>query len=704
MLLIKETAQTLTLEIFAMRLRLLALTSTTLLLAACGGDDPKVISCAPNEFNAVEAKLLLAEPLAAPSELRVQLVSKDKNINIAKDQAKLSCTADTKTCQGTIDVNAAQPGLYTLVAYDSKDLLVGSTALEIHKAASDASCLASLEATLNPGIKAYVVKLPLAGTLGATLQGAFGANFWTGQADGMVMLAAEEIDKLNQVQQAQLKEVFAAGQHVLVTHVTQKDIEKASKLLGVSAPIKLQPEQPYLDFIVLRVNQRGNMDGFSMTPVAVGSSSSGAWQALGVEAESQKQERVLRFKNDWLQAPERAKTAMAQASLAKPAASCGAGCLSLDDLNEAWGWSHMYSQAYNIGTCGGKLTDTPCQNTYQIQAFIWPVYTNSSKTSTGSGKVTDYFIVTLDSKLSAQDCYGWYRGKGYDHENRIAAYWAQRYTYQSSAMKDNSPADPFWSFDDMQVVESAPATTTSSVDVSTGFTWSLSGSGSVGGNSEGETNGSIGFSAGVSFSNTTKQTYTAFAPVSGVASSAQSNPSYARWDYDSKAYVKNSIVPGNHACGGPGFNFAAINGTDVSATFAPQASWLWQASQAVREYQAKAQGVDAYGSAPITLPVTFEIDALLGWAYWPAAFEQCDSSSSYYVLDNGSLAAVNTNKGGIDSLIFDVSCGANTEFGTMPLGPLDHSGGDGNPGSPVLMPLTVNVPFASAKAAPAAAK
>ncbi len=677
-----------------MRLRLLALSTTTLLLSACGGDDAPVISCAANEFNAVDAKLALPASLAAAhSELRVSLVSKESNHNIAQEGSKLSCIRDIKECTGSISTEKAHPGQYTLTAYDTKGLPVGSTAVEIKKASSEAGCSARLAASINTELKAYVLNLPLSGTLGDALQAALGANFWTGQSDGILMLSAQDLANLNQSQRLQIKDAAKAGKHVVVTHVTQADIKKASELLGMSAPITLNKSQPYLDFIALGSNDAAQIHGFGMVPVVGGTQVNEGWLPLGVEPEPQKMVRVKEFIN-WLKQPAATKTATVQSGLANPAGS-GTGYVEIQNMPASFLWTHQYSVAYNTGTCNSKLLG-PCYNTYQVTATAWPVYVSSF-----NNNITDYFIVTLGSNLSPQGCYGWYRGQGMDHENRIAAYWAQHYTYQASAF---TPEQGFWGFDDLQINSNyQPNTASSSVDVTTGVTWNLSGTGSVG-----SSGASVGFSAGVSFSNTQQQTYTAMSATSNVAQSGQDNPSYARWDYDSKDYVKSTIVPSNRACGGPGFHFPSIDNTDVSATFSPQTTFLWQATKNVRETLAKSQGVAPYSSAGVTLPVKVELDVLLGWAYWSADYfqGQCKGPSGYveetYKLDTGANAYISNTNPGIDSLIFDVSCETDTEFGTMPLGPKDHSGGDGNPGqATVLSSPFLNLPFASASTAPA---
>ena len=683
-----------------MHLRILALTTSTLLLAACGGNDTPIISCTKDEFNSVDAELVLPESLAAHSELRVALVSKEGNRNIAQDGAKLSCIRDIKECQGSIATEKARPGLYTLTAYDAKGLPVGSTAVEIKKTSTEeAGCSAKLAATINTEFKAYVLNLPLSGTLGEALQHRMGANFWTGQADGIVMLSADELDKLSQAQQMQLKDVIGAGQYVIVTKVMQPQIEKAGKMLGTGTPITLQKEQPYLDFIAFGSNTKAATDGFGMMPVAGGTSVGEGWQPLGIEPDSQKAIRVNEFIN-WIKTRRDDKSTQPKLSSATPSSS-SSGYVSIDQMAASYAWTTQYSVAYDTGTCDSALLG-PCYNNYQVSANFWPVYVSSY-----NNDITDYFIVTLGSNLAAQGCYGWYRNKGKSHEDRIAAYWAQHYFYEAKIYKSTANGGSFWAYSDLQVNSNyEPNTTASTVDVTTGVNWSLTGTGSIGATSSGPT-GSVGFSAGVTFTNSSKQTYTAMAATSNVASSAQSNPSLAKWDYDSKNYVKNSVMPHDNGCAGSDFNFTAIDSTDVSATFSPQATFLWQATKNVREQMANEQGANPYGSDKITINAEIDLGVLLGWAYWPDDIGQCSGAefncpeNGYYELDAGGCAGKNKNSSGMTSLIYDVGCSYDTEWGTMPLGPDNKSAGDGNPGQPkILNSPTLNVPFAYASAAP----
>ena len=166
-------------------------------------------------------------------------------------------------------------------------------------------------------------------------------------------------------------------------------------------------------------------------------------------------------------------------------------------------------------------------------------------------------------------------------------------------------------------------------------------------------------------------------------------------------------MPHDNGCAGSDFNFTAIDSTDVSATFSPQATFLWQATKNVREQMANEQGANPYGSDKITINAEIDLGVLLGWAYWPDDIGQCSGAefncpeNGYYELDAGGCAGKNKNSSGMTSLIYDVGCSYDTEWGTMPLGPDNKSAGDGNPGQPkILNSPTLNVPFAYASAAP----
>jgi len=686
-----------------MRLQTLALTTTTLLLAACGGDDTSITSCAQDEFNAVDAELVLPESLAANSELLVQLVSKEGNRNIAKDGAKLSCIRDIKECTGTITTEKARPGLYTLTAYDAKGLPVGSTAVEIKKASSEAGCSAKLAASINTELKAYVLNLPLSGTLGETLQHRLGANFWTGQTDGIVMLSAADLDKLSQAQQIQLKEAYKAKQFVVVANPKQADLEKFAKLVGErSAPIGLKDNVPYVDIFAMGSSPAALTDVTVVYPVSAGE----GWQPLGIEDDYHKAIRVNKFVELFKNSKPVAKPRLSQPSLVTASDAVSDATVEVDALAASVMFKQQITEGYNTGTCNKQLLD-PCYNTYQEFANFWPVYVEST-----SNNITDYFIVVMSANLDASGCYSWYHNaSGVDNTNRLLGYFAQHYYQNTKAYKSTANGGSTWSFDDLSVMTNyQPQTTSNSVDVTNGTTFSLSGTGSVGGTAAGPT-GSVGFTAGVSWNNTTKTTYETM--MTSVKLPARSDfPASVQWDYDSKNYVKSSVMPGDQACGSDGFKYANTDASEVSTTFSPQQTFIWQASKNVREQLAQAQGVAAYGSDPIKLTTDLNLGVLLGWAYWPDIYGQCDgtgalnssncSANGYYgPLDGGFCAGINETSGGEWSLIFDVGCGTNTEWGTVPLGPTDKSGGDGNPGTPKNFNFAnVFIPLAYASAAP----
>lgn len=690
-----------------MHLRILALTTSNLLLAACGGNDTPIISCTKDEFNSVDAELVLPESLAAHSELRVALVSKEGNRNIAQDGAKLSCIRDIKECQGSIATEKARPGLYTLTAYDAKGLPVGSTAVEIKKTSTEeAGCSAKLAATINTEFKAYVLNLPLSGTLGEALQHRMGANFWTGQADGIVMLSAEDLDKLNPTQQMQLKEAYKAKQFILVANAKQADLEKFSKLVGEhSTPIGLKSNVPYVDVFAMGSSPAALTDITVVYPVTSGN----GWQPLSVEDDYHKAIRVNKFVDLFKNSKPVAKPRMSQPGLATASDAVSDATVEVDALAASYAFKQQVTEGYDTGTCNKQLLG-PCYNTYQQYANFWPVYVESA-----SNNITDYFIVVTSANLDASGCYGWYRGQGMEHNNRILAYWAQHYFQNAKVFKSTANGGSSWSFDDLSTYPNyEPKTTSRSADVTNGTTWSLSGTGSVGGNASGPT-GSIGFTAGVSWNNTVKTTYTTM--MTSVTAPARSDfPASIQWDYDSFDYVKENTGAGDistNACGSSGFDFSATDASEVSTTFSPQQTFIWQASKNVREQSAQAQGVAAYGSDPIKLNVEVNLGVLLGWAYWPDAGGQCDgtgqfnssncAANGYYHLDAGTCAGKNNSSAGEHSLIFDVGCNMDTEWGTMPLGPDDKQSNqpNGNPGTPRDFNFSnIYVPFAYASATP----
>jgi hypothetical protein len=237
-------------------------------------------------------------------------------------------------------------------------------------------------------------------------------------------------------------------------------------------------------------------------------------------------------------------------------------------------------------------------------------------------------------------------------------------------------------------------------------TFSLTGSGTIGGSAEKGAEGSVGFSAGVSYSNTSTISLPTIVVTPKIPDLV--NPTKALWTYDSWNHVNSNIKPFNHACGGPGLDVGKALLTNIyGGTFSPNQEWVWSFKPEVRAKLPIANGFSM-------LPVEFDASMLLGWAYFWQAIDYCDTSAA-----NGALG-VHFHLGGkypdvvgttlaqpsgtssqnsyhSAGLAFDPGCGTEVNFGTIPLGDISNGKQDGtNVGPPFRFgTIRVDLPLAA---------
>jgi hypothetical protein len=316
-----------------------------------------------------------------------------------------------------------------------------------------------------------------------------------------------------------------------------------------------------------------------------------------------------------------------------------------------------------------------------MQINVWPVYSQSNVSQNQANPSSllpiDFFIMQMTGNLSAAGCFGFYGNR--NHPNRISAYWARQYNL-SAAVEGN------WPLADLNISNGwNPQSANPSVSVTSGTTWNISGTGTVGATAAGPT-GSVGFTAGASFNNSSTVSYPALQIQPNIGGTSQTL-NVASWTYDSWNYVHSSIQPGNTACGGSGL--ASLPPIISSGTFSPQDTWVWQAYPSVRQ---KYNGT--------TLPIQISLSQLLGWTFYQGGKNNCKPSGSYggtYPLQyNFQSREVGSNP--LQGLTFDVGCNVGTQYGTIPLGPTSNQNwGIGNPGSPYtsISAWTVYPPFAA---------
>lgn len=387
------------------------------------------------------------------------------------------------------------------------------------------------------------------------------------------------------------------------------------------------------------------------------------------ESEASRQERA-EFVATWVleQVREPESAAQTQASLA-------AGPAQLSSKSLPWQLTVADTMAPMWSTC--DIETQQCTNQVQLYISAWMVYSASA----AAGQPTDYFVVQMAANVNTAGCKDFYGNR--NHSGRIAAYWLRQANMSASApgvAPSQMDINPGYA-----PVEANPSTT-----VTTGTTWSLSGSGTAGDSAAGS---SLGFSAGVSYSDERTATYQALQTQVNIGATGDNT---ASWTYDSWDFVHAGIEPGDRACGGPGLRVQqALPSIIYGGTFTPLQSWVWQAQPSVRQQFAGQ-----------TLPVMVNTSLLLGWTYYSGG-RACGAKQPtgfvYLINDNvnvdivGSVDLPSGNPDPLDGLNFDVSCDITTNFGTIPLGPAwqGQNNDAGNPGTPYSLPSwQVNIPFA----------
>lgn len=508
------------------------------------------------------------------------------------------------------------------------------------------------------GGEAAYVRAPVAGEMAAAVEDILKPAPWAGQHDGTLVLQGAAVHALTGTEQADLRALAANGYGVVLVDARQAEIAALHALLGTAVPMTIPPNAPGQHFAVYVVGQSrfgaraGSVFSFPHPTAA--------------EPESNKHERVGGVFTHVLGQLTRER----ESDPASPQ-PLTAGVVSLSPSNLPLSVTQSYAMPADWATCG--LMTRTCTDNVQVFADAWMVY--SAANAQIPGQPTDFFIMTTSANINTAGCHDFYGNR--KHADRIAAYWLRRFA--------TSAVVPNVSFQDMSIASGPPSQggyspqqANPSEQVTTGTTWSLGGNGTAG------SQNSIGFTAGVQFTNQTTVTYQALETNDEIGATANT----ASWFYDSWNFVNNTIRPGNHACGGPGLNVkAALPGIVYGDTFNPSQTWVWQAQPAVRQQ---------FNGGP--LPVEVDNSLLLGWTFYTTT-EYCfpaDGSANPYELEH--VCSFIVGSGESAGLNFDVACGTVTNFGTIPLGPPGPNGqdnNDGNPGTPYAFPtLLVNVPFA----------
>ncbi len=503
----------------------------------------------------------------------------------------------------------------------------------------------------------------LDGALASQLMETFAPRPWRGETDGSLLISADTLLGLSETQKTAAQAIIKSGQHaVLVTRSRHPHVEALHALTGAAAAISLdRMSGRYVASELYGFAQpHGKMRMIIAPPFA---------DTFKPESDASKQERA-EFVATWILEKVREPEPAAQTQ-----ASPAAGPAQLSSKSLPWQLAVADTMAPMWSTC--DIDTQQCTNQVQLYISAWMVYSASA----AAGQPTDYFVVQMAADINTAGCKDFYGNR--NHSDRIAAYWLRQANMSASApgvapsQMDINPA--------YAPVEANPSTT-----VTTGTTWSLSGTGTAGTEAAGS---SLAFSAGVSYSDERTATYQALQTQVNIGATGDNT---ASWTYDSWDFVHAGIEPGNRACGGPGLRVQqALPSIIYGGTFTPLQSWVWQAQPSVRQQFAGQ-----------TLPVTVNTSLLLGWTYYSGG-RACGAKQPtgfvYLINDNvnvdivGSIELPSGNPYSLDGLNFDVSCDITTNFGTIPLGPAwqGQNNAAGNPGTPYALPAwAVNIPFA----------
>jgi hypothetical protein len=474
------------------------------------------------------------------------------------------------------------------------------------------------------------------------LEKVFHPKKWRGETDGPVLLDAGSLPALSDDQKDALRTVLKNGHAILATGVTQEQLERLHAINASSAAISL--ENPAELYVLAAPQGRLRMLAIRSVPTFDPSPD----DEVRKEAHA---EMVL----DWFRAHVRQTFESGMASMVSAAVEGSADYNTLgSDANE-FPWSHtdIFSmEAFYSNHCGAKQK---CVDTFQVTTYSWAVHSPISVVD----QPGDYVLVSMSAIVNTAGC-----KLSIGKNNRFAGYWLRQ--AKVSASVPDAALIP-----GVKVLagKTAPQAVIPDVQYSTGVTWNFGGSGTIGssagfsgGEPSAEVSRSLGFSAGVSYSNT--KTYQAKAiTVQPQISADPANPTKIGWIYDSWNHVSQNIKPANHACGGPGLLVTAALPTVIyGSSFEPSQEWVWAVQPEVRS----ALPLNRDG-VPV-LPVEVDLSMLLGWAYyWDIT--QCNYSASLGTFDIGKKIDIVGDVAGDPSngLVFDSGCGTQTNFGTIPL-------------------------------------
>ncbi len=542
------------------------------------------------------------------------------------------------------------------------------------------------------GADSFAVKIDLAsyehgkprGALVKQLEKLFHPKKWRGETDGPVLMNADSLLELSDSERSALRTVLKEGHAILVTGVTEDLLVRLHAINGSVPAITLtNPAELYVLAAPqgrLRMLAIRSIPNFEPSPDA-----------------DVRKEAYAEMVLDWFRRQVRGTFESGIASMASAPRASGPraivaaeapGYNTLGSEPEQFPWSHtdVFSmEAFYSNHCGSKQK---CTDTFAVTTYSWAVHSPISVVD----QPGDYLLTRISAAVNTGGC-----KLSIGKNNRFAGYWLRQANVGASVTDATLKTG-------VKVLAgyTAPQAQMPNVQYSTGVTWNFGASGTIGssagfsgGKPSAEVSRSLGFSAGVSYSNT--KTYQADAiTILPQISADPTDPSKVRWTYDSWNHVKQNIDPGNHACGGPGLLVTAgLPGVIYGSSFEPSQEWVWALLPEVRS----ALPVNRDG-VPV-LSVQVDLSMLLGWSYfWDIT--QCNYSGSlgtFWVGDKSIDVVGDVANNPSNGLMFDSGCGTAMHFGTIPLGnprkePRASNDNGTNVGTPYPFTFSLSLPLA----------
>lgn len=530
------------------------------------------------------------------------------------------------------------------------------------------------------------------GALAKQLIEVFSPRTWSGQTDGPVLVSADRVFTLSDVERAALRKVLADGHAVVVSEVTQQHIERIHQLGRTLPAISLDASAADSAALYVLAQPRGLLRVLVVKSVP-------EWLEKA-EVDAHKATYARRTAEWFLE-----QRALHRASGAALTSSSGLESAEPSILSETtfpFKVTQLASmQAFYSNACGARQT---CADLVTVRLFAWAVH----NTLPLRDQDTDYVIARLEGDFNTDGC-----KLAIGKNDRFAGYWLRQANLNADLA--DVTIGGYRLPDGASMYGYEPHALNPDQTREKGVTFNIGGSGTITGGASAKgpsLSGSLAFGAGVSYTNTSRMTLPAVATIPKIGTVA--NPTKVTWTFDSWNHVRDNIKPANHACGGPGLDVSstALPPIIYGATFHGEGEWVWSLTRKVRD----ALPIEEQGY--IYLPVDINASALRGWAMFPAL-------GGYYCSDKASLAPRGFNLGNdchvdivgetlvdpapgapsytalggptshSNGLGFDPGCGTAVRFGTIPLGDPTNPEMDGtNVGPPFdFGTVRVNIPL-----------